>query len=117
MNQISLQDNFLLISPFTEEEVKAAVWQCDGAKSPGPDGYNFNFIKSFWGILKENITTFLAEFQTHDKLVRGSNTSFLTLIPKIASPQNLTHYMSISIIGSMYKILSKLLANRLSNVH
>lgn len=48
--------------------------------------------------------------------MRGSNSSFLTLIPKIASPRQLTHYRPISMIGSMYKVLSKLLAKRLSKV-
>jgi len=29
----------------SEGEIKAAVWQCDGTKSPGPDVFNFGFIK------------------------------------------------------------------------
>nr|KYP67312.1 hypothetical protein KK1_013639 [Cajanus cajan] len=45
-------DATMLILPFSEEEVKEAVWDCEGAKSPGPNGYNFNFIKDFWDILK-----------------------------------------------------------------
>lgn len=36
-----------LVELFTEEEIKEAVWSCEGNKSPGPDGFNFNFIKSF----------------------------------------------------------------------
>ena len=35
-----------MVSSITEEEVKEAVWQCEGSKSPGPDGFNFNFIKN-----------------------------------------------------------------------
>lgn len=58
----------------------------------------------------------MSEFYANGKLVKGSNSSFLTLIPKVACPQQLTHYRPISMIGCMYKILSKLLANRLSKV-
>jgi len=36
-----------LIKPFSVDEVKAAVWDCDSFKSPGPDGINFGFIKNF----------------------------------------------------------------------
>jgi len=35
-----------MIVSFSAEEVKDAVWQCEMSKSPGPDGFNFNFIKS-----------------------------------------------------------------------
>ncbi|MCI43635.1 endonuclease/exonuclease/phosphatase family protein, partial [Trifolium medium] len=37
-----------LIKPFSLVEVKAAVWDCDSYKSPGPDDINFGFIKDFW---------------------------------------------------------------------
>ncbi|KHN27046.1 Transposon TX1 putative 149 kDa protein, partial [Glycine soja] len=41
-----------LVSRFFELEIKSAVWDCGGDKSPGPDGLNFNFIKHFWETLK-----------------------------------------------------------------
>ncbi|MCI34956.1 cysteine-rich receptor-like protein kinase, partial [Trifolium medium] len=37
-----------LTRPFSESEVKAAVWDCGSFKSPGPDGINFGFFKDFW---------------------------------------------------------------------
>ena len=36
-----------LITPFSDHELKEAVWSCGGDKCPGPDGFNFNFIKEF----------------------------------------------------------------------
>jgi len=41
-----------LTKPFTVEEVKQAVWDCDSFKSLGPDGVNFGFIKQFWDMMK-----------------------------------------------------------------
>ncbi|PNX64714.1 cysteine-rich receptor-like protein kinase, partial [Trifolium pratense] len=41
-----------LTKPFSEDEVKSAVWDCDSFKSPGPDGINFGFIKDFWAELR-----------------------------------------------------------------
>jgi len=48
-------DNNMLCAPFEEETVRRAVWECDGTKYPSPDGFNFNFIKSFWNVLKSDI--------------------------------------------------------------
>jgi len=47
-----------LIRPFSVEEVKAAVWDCENFKCPGPDGITFGFIKDFWDILKEDVMRF-----------------------------------------------------------
>lgn len=45
---LSVEEGVGLIKPFSIDEVKAAVWDCDSFKSPGPDGINFGFIKEFW---------------------------------------------------------------------
>lgn len=42
-----------LTKPFSVEDVKQAVWDCDSFKSTGPDGVNFGFIKQFWDLLKQ----------------------------------------------------------------
>lgn len=49
-----MEDNILLTAPFDCDEVKDAVWECEGDKSQEPDGYNFKFIKSFWHLLKDD---------------------------------------------------------------
>lgn len=76
-----------LVEPFTEEEIKVAVWNYDSSKSPGPDGVSFSFIKQFWDDVKEDFIGFLEEFHKNGKLVKGSNNSFIVLIPKKENPQ------------------------------
>jgi hypothetical protein len=44
------------------EEVKAAVWDCDSYKCPGPYGVNFGFIRDFWGDMKEDLMRFVSDF-------------------------------------------------------
>ncbi|KHN06886.1 Transposon TX1 putative 149 kDa protein, partial [Glycine soja] len=46
----------------------------------------------------------------------GGNASFIALIPKVADPQILNDYRPISLIGCMYKIVAKVLANRMKKV-
>lgn len=60
--KLSQEDGEWLSRTFTEEEVKEAIWDCDGNKSPGPDGYNFNFIKKFWLVLKGDLMKFMMDF-------------------------------------------------------
>lgn len=103
----------ILISTFSEEEIWNAIRNCDGNKSPGPDGFNLASIKKGWAFMKNDILKFMEEFHTNCNLPIGINTSFITLIPKCDSPVKLSNYRPISLIGCMYKILSKVLATRL----
>ncbi|XP_019460111.1 PREDICTED: uncharacterized protein LOC109359872 [Lupinus angustifolius] len=46
-SQLDPTNNAFLTSKFDEEDIKNAIWDCVGSKSPGPDGFNFKFIKAF----------------------------------------------------------------------
>jgi hypothetical protein len=102
-----------LTRPFLEAEVKAAIWECDSFKSPGPDGINLGFFKDFWTELKDDVMRFISEFHRNGKLTKGINFTFIALIPKIDSPQRLNDFRPISLVASLYKIMAKVLANRL----
>jgi len=113
---LSVRQGAGLIKIFTIEKVKAAVWDCDSYKFPGPDGISFGFIKDFWDIFKDDVMRFLLEFHRNGRLSKGINSTFIGLIPKVDSPQRLNDFRLISLVGSMYKILAKYLANRLRAV-
>nr|GFD14933.1 cysteine-rich receptor-like protein kinase [Tanacetum cinerariifolium] len=55
-------------------------------------------------------------FFSHNKFTRGCNSLFITLIPKIHDPKFVSDYRPISLIGSLYKVVTKILARRLSSV-
>lgn len=102
-----------LTKPFSVEEVKQVVWNCDSYKSPGPGGINFGFIKDFWPDFQEEFTCFITEFHGNGKLSKGINITFITLIRKIDNSQRVNDFRPISLVSNLYKILSKVLANRL----
>ena len=112
----SVAESGTLIRPFSLEKVKQAIWDCDSFKSPGPDGINFAFIKQFWPESKDDFMRFVLEFHRNGKLTKGMHATFIALIPKVDSPQRLNDFRPISLVGCMYKVLAKLLANRLSAV-
>jgi len=41
------EDNLFLDAPFTEEEIRMAVWDCTTNKSPGLYGINLKFVNEF----------------------------------------------------------------------
>ncbi|XP_076949347.1 uncharacterized protein LOC143621966 [Bidens hawaiensis] len=61
-----------LIVPFRVEEIKDVVWECAGDRSPGPDGYNFKFLKRFWSCFQGNFVKILYEFFVSDSFSFGS---------------------------------------------
>lgn len=115
-NRISEMESKALTAEFTQMDVKNAVWGCEGNKSPGPDGYNFNILKKFWNVICDYFCRMVLEFHSSEKLARGSNTSFVVLIPKMENPVGLNDYRPISLVGCIYKVLAKLLAERMSKV-
>jgi len=106
----------MLSGRFREEEIREVVWGCGGEKSPGLDGINFKFIKAFWHLVKLDVLRFMDEFYVNGIFPRGGNASFIVLIPKVPNLQSLDEYRPISLIGCMYKIVAKLLANRMKKV-
>lgn len=71
------------------------MWECGSSKSPSPDGLNFKFIKEFWEVLKSEFLRFLGEFHANGIFSKGSNASFLALIPKVQDLQGLNEYRPI----------------------
>ena len=60
--------------------------------------------------------SFSREFYEHDKFVKSLNAIFMVLILKKAGAEDLGDFRPISLLGSLYKWLAKVLANRLKNV-
>ncbi|GAU30291.1 hypothetical protein TSUD_385120 [Trifolium subterraneum] len=113
---ISEDNSVELVKPFLLDEIKAAVWDCDSYKSPGPDGVNIGFFKDFWDLLKVDLLNFFAEFHRNGVLTKGINSTFIALIPKVECPLKVSEFRPIALVSSIYKILAKVLANRLRSV-
>ncbi|XP_058775849.1 uncharacterized protein LOC131650136 [Vicia villosa] len=59
---------------------------------------------------------FFSDFHSNPVLTKGSTSSLIILVPKVSSPQSLSEYRRICLVGSLQKILSKVLAKRLKVV-
>ena len=56
---------------------------------------------------------FFEHFHRYSVFERSMNASFLSLIPKKSNALNIKDFRHISLVSSMYKLLSKVLDNRL----
>ncbi|KAE8689425.1 hypothetical protein F3Y22_tig00110937pilonHSYRG00001 [Hibiscus syriacus] len=99
---------------FTEQEIWQAIASSDSSKAPGPDGFTMGFFKKCWSGLKEHVLKFFQDFFRGRKWEHGVNHAFITLIPKKTNPESVEDFRPISLVGSLYKILSKVLSKRLS---
>ena len=66
--------------------------------------------------MKSNVLGFFREFYLHETYQRSLNSTFLVLIPKKEGAEDLRDFRPISLVGSVYKLLAKVLANRLKLV-
>ena len=100
----------------SNSEIRDAVWECGGNKSPGLDGFTFEFFRRYWNLIGSDFCDAVIYFFADGFFPKGNNASFITLIPKVIDAKFVTDFRPISLIGSVYKVVTKILANRLSSV-
>nr|GFC37672.1 RNA-directed DNA polymerase, eukaryota, reverse transcriptase zinc-binding domain protein [Tanacetum cinerariifolium] len=113
LNSLSRAQQDELESDVTREEIKRAVSDCGIDKSSGPDGFTFGFYRQFWDLVEKDVISAVNYFFKHVEFYSGCNSSFIALILKIPNANMVKDFRPISLIGSLYKIITKVLANRL----
>ena len=101
---------------FEKEEILLTLNELVGDKAPGPDGFSLVFFHHCWRVVERDVLAVFEEFYHHSKFEKSLNATFITLIPKKNDASNIRDFRPISLVGSLYKILSKVLANRLKQV-
>lgn len=110
---LSSQDCMELQILPSDEEIKAVVFSMSNGKSPGPDGLTPLFFKFYRDIVTVQVIKAVQFFFSHGSLIRPLNHTFIALIPKRANPSLVDHFRPISLCNVIYKIITKILANRI----
>ena len=110
----AMQD--MLSRDFTANEIKEAVFQMGPTKAPGPDGMNALFYQKFWHIVGPDVVNVVLDFLNNGVMLLDLNHTNIVLIPKVKNSEKMSEYRPISLCNVAYKIISKVLANRLKQV-
>ena len=105
-----------LLAVFKAEEVWFALKQMHPTKVLGPVGMSPIFFKHYWDIVGPEVVNCVLSSLNSGTMPGGLNETHICLIPKVKSPQKIIEFRLISLCNVMYKLISKVLANRLKRV-
>lgn len=99
--------NSTLIGEFTRIEVDMALKQMAPQKAPGPDGMPSIFYQYYWQHIGNDISQAILSCLNFGKIPCDLNYTYLTLIPKVKSPEKVTEFWPIALCNVLYKLMSK----------
>lgn len=108
--------NLALTRPISAEEIKMAAFSVKSSSAPGDDGFTGIFYQKYWHIVGPSVVAEIQGFFTTSFLPPGWNHTQICLIPKIANPTLMKDMRPISLCSVQYKIISKILCDRLKTL-
>ena len=115
-SRVTQEMNEDLSAPFTDDEVWSALQSIGDLKAPGADGMPSVFYKRFWPFLGDQVKREVLAVLNGGEMPQGWNDTIIVLIPKTKAPEKLKDLRPISLCNVLYKIVSKVIANRLKKV-
>eukprot|EP00253_Pinus_taeda_P015908 PITA_15908 len=115
-NCVQDSDNAKLTTPISMDELKDVLDSMEPDKAPGPDGFSVRFLLTCWSTIKKYLLRMARKSQNCAKLGGDINSAFLALIPKEKGASDFSRFRPISLCNSSYKLVSKIIANRLKNI-
>lgn len=113
---ITNEMNNELAAPFQRTVADLALKQMDPLKAPGLDGMPPLFFQQFWPTIGEEVTKAVLTCLNSGTIPHSINHTFITLIPKVKSLVRVSEFRPIALCNTLYKIISKVLANRLKKI-
>nr|GEY84334.1 RNA-directed DNA polymerase, eukaryota, reverse transcriptase zinc-binding domain protein [Tanacetum cinerariifolium] len=89
----------------------------DGDQIVNPSMVKNEFLKHFanrFNLIDHDVVAAVTSFFSTSTFPPGCKSSFIALIPKSQEAKMVKYFHPIRLVGSMYKIITKILANRLS---
>ena len=95
------------------EEIEKALTSTEDKKSPGIDGLPYEFYKTFWDLIKNDILEILNNIISQLTLSQSQRLAIIILLPKSGDNTLLSNMRPVSLMTCDYKLLTKVYSNRL----
>lgn len=113
---ISTEQNDNLLRAVSKQKVKNALFHMHPDKSPSPDGLSFGFYQKYWSIVGDDVTRLVQRFFETGAFDAGVIETNIVLVPKKQCPRMMADLRPISLCDVVYKVVAKVIANRLKDV-
>jgi exonuclease III len=110
---VTEEQNNNLNKPIVEEEIDQVIQEMPNGKAPGPDGFTVEFFKACWEVVKHDVYRVVEDSRRSTSILKALNATMITLIPKENEARTPDRYRPIALCNVVYKIISKVIANRL----
>jgi hypothetical protein len=111
-NCISPKENAFICEIPIEQEIFTTLSEMGSTKAPGLACFTALFYKKYWNIIKDVVLSSVWDFFGNNHLLKEQNHTFTALIPKKLGASTVNQFKPISLCNIIYKIISKILANR-----
>ncbi|KAJ0040290.1 hypothetical protein Pint_27483 [Pistacia integerrima] len=105
-----------MISKVSKEKIQETMFGISKDKAPGPDGNRAFFFKKVWDIVGHDVFKAIQNFFKSGKMPREVNCAIIALVPKNENPSSCSEFRPISCCNTIYKCISKIMANRVKRV-
>ncbi len=105
-----------LESDLTLEELDSALEGANKKSAAGLDGLNTKFISRFWNVFRVPLHMYAATVFRKGSLTASFKSSIIKLIPKKGDAHDIKKWRPISLLGCLYKVISRAVNNRLKSV-
>ena len=110
---VTVEIRVKLDKPYTSEEVGEAIREMAPPKAPGPDGMPPLFFQTYWTNVGMDVTQAVLSSLNSGSILKSINHTFITLIPKVKNLERVSDFRLFSLCNVIYKIISRVIANRL----
>ena len=110
---ITKEENKKLIKEVIEEEILAVLSQINCLKTLGSNVLQDSFYQKYQKIIEKSTCKMVKAFFNNQHTLKEINRTFVTLIPKSNNLEFSYHYRTFSLCNDYYKIIAKILSNRI----
>jgi len=94
------------------DKIKQVLFTIDCNKNTAANEFDVGFFNHCWHIIDHDFPNCVLEFFKKGRILRESNHTFITLVPKIKNLTQTSHFQPINLCSTLYKI-AKILVNQM----